>query len=123
MPAQGVKPSSRFRRKPSACFRSQGFFFGNAGCADIPLGDSKEIAGPAEGFLDFGFFGSRLPRFIPLAIIPSGTIVWLALAAVGAHFAFQVSWARDAPSIATGLEAEQHRAMSTVRRPRHRRHR
>jgi len=37
----------------------------------MPLGDKTDRAGPAPGFFDFGFFGSRLPRFIPLAIYHS----------------------------------------------------
>jgi hypothetical protein len=35
----------------------------------MPLGDKIESVGPADGFFDFGFFGSRLPRFCPLAMV------------------------------------------------------
>src|SRR5580658_2511909 len=41
----------------------------------MPLDESSDTAGPEAGFLlAFGFFGSRLPRFIPLAIIPSRAV-------------------------------------------------
>jgi hypothetical protein len=51
------------------------FFLGNAGCCDMPLDESNDTAGPEAGFLlAFGFFGSRLPRFIPLAIVPSRAV-------------------------------------------------
>jgi hypothetical protein len=35
----------------------------------MPFGDRIDSVGPAAGFFDFGFFGSRLPRFCPLAIV------------------------------------------------------
>src|SRR5437763_1601535 len=67
VPDQGVKPST-----PYMCKRTRRGrycpFFGNTGCGDMPFDDNSETAGPEAGFLAFGFFGSRLPRFIPLAI-------------------------------------------------------
>ena len=42
----------------------------------MPLGDRIDNVGPPAGFLDFGFFGSRLPRFCPLAILSSGAVDW-----------------------------------------------
>ena len=40
----------------------------------MPLGERIDAAGEVEGFVAFGFFGSRLPRFCPLAIIVSRAI-------------------------------------------------
>jgi len=46
----------------------QPFFLGKAGCADMLLGDRIDTDGPDADFVAFGFFGSRLPRFCPLAM-------------------------------------------------------
>jgi hypothetical protein len=67
-----ASPTARKRPQPDG---NQPFFFGNAACGDMPLDDSSETVGPAAGFFAFGFFGSRLPRFMPLAIKVSRALV------------------------------------------------
>jgi hypothetical protein len=49
--------------------RHYAFFLGKLLWGEMPLGDRIDEVGPAAGFFDFGFFGSRLPRFCPLAIV------------------------------------------------------
>jgi len=50
------------------------FFFGGVLGGEIPFGDKIDKVGPAAGFLAFGFLGSRLPRFCPLAILASCSV-------------------------------------------------
>lgn len=52
------------------------FFLGRLLSGLMPFDDSNDTVGPAAGFLDFGFFGSRLPRFCPLAIVRSCPDDW-----------------------------------------------
>jgi hypothetical protein len=40
----------------------------------MPLGESIDTEVVAAGFLDFGFFGSRLPRFCPFATVASCSV-------------------------------------------------
>lgn len=59
---------SRTARAQAARRPGQPFFLGKAGCADMLFGDRIDTDGPDADFVAFGFFGSRLPRFCPLAI-------------------------------------------------------
>jgi hypothetical protein len=54
--------------------RTHPFFLGRLLSGEMPFGDRIDTFDPAVGFLDFGFFGSRLPRFIPFATIPSRAV-------------------------------------------------
>jgi hypothetical protein len=74
---QEVNSSSPTARKRPQSRANQSFFLGNAACGDMPLDDNNETVGPAAGFFAFGFFGSRLPRFMPLAINVSCALVRL----------------------------------------------
>lgn len=117
--------------------RYQSFFFGRLVWGVIPLGDKIDRVGPADGFLDFGFFGSRLPRFIPLAIIPSCAVVLMGTVrgsprtglvsagtrtyGVGTRHSLGPPPLSECAFSRPGQTAKRYRTMPAARRPRHRR--
>jgi len=72
LPAPGHRTRKGMVAKPYYAF-----FLGRPFWGVMPLGDKIDSVGPEAGFFDFGFLGSRLPRFCPLAIIPSCARDWV----------------------------------------------
>jgi hypothetical protein len=60
---------ARHTRTDVILSRHYAFFLGRLFGGVMPLGDKIDSVGPDDGFFDFGFLGSRLPRFCPLAIV------------------------------------------------------